>query len=180
MSLANSTITLMTSNERLAGFAGIFAIGERFVLSHLIAIALVAGACSKSPLSKQERIEIDRAEERWNERRPASYTYEVRVICICPQEPGGWTEVKVVGDSVVSSKSLGPAAGGLEAQQKNSWWSVTRLFETVRTARKDDFYSVTASYDDQFGFPTHVAYRCHPDFRDCGTVVEARNLKAVP
>jgi hypothetical protein len=116
--------------------------------SRLIAIALFAGACSGSVpdtseslpgssgrvLTAEEQLEIANAERRWNDRRPASYTYEVRVRCICPRKAGPWAEITVVGDSVVNTKPLRSDPGDLEQLSGLTWPTVPRLFETARTA----------------------------------------------
>lgn len=168
---------------------------EALMHSRLIAVALFTVACSGSVpgtseglpessgrvLSAQEQLELANAERRWNERRPASYTYEVRVRCICPREAGPWTEVTVVGDSVVNTKPLSSDPGDLEQVSGLIWPTVPGLFEKVRTARKEgNYHDVAVSYDDQFSYPVRIAFLCGPDFHDCGTVMEARNLKAVP
>ena len=147
----------------------------------LIVVALVVGACSQSPVGTHEALEIARAEQRWTDHRPASYTYEVRVSCFCPPQLGGWTEVSVVGDAVVSVKSLTPALGHLEPLQLSAWPTVPRLFEVVKAARRGGHIKdVTASYDSQFGYPTSINITCTPDLLDCGSHYEARNFKAVP
>jgi len=146
-----------------------------------LTIALVVGACSESPLSTHETLEITRAEQRWNERRPPSYSYGVRVSCFCAPQLGRWTEVTVVGHAVVSVKPLTAVLGGPEPLPVNAWPTVPRLFEILKTAREDgDITDITASYDSKLGYPTSIGIACTPDVLECGTRYFARNIKPVP
>jgi hypothetical protein len=138
-------------------------------------------ACSLSgPLAADGRRELDNARERWQSRSLKEYTFETRTFCFCDPVISIWTEVRVRNDSIVSATPLTALPQGSTAASTAAFRTVPQLFDVVTASASSSFArTVTATYDDEFGYPRVIDVRCQENVLDCGVTYEARNLRAI-
>ena len=144
----------------------------------LLALLFTLVACGDGPLDPGERREIERARALWEQKRPASYTFEARISCFCDPAIAVWTELLVNGDQVMSVRPLQPLPSGLSGSKPEQWHTVNALFTLIEQAGAASFTKdVSASYDPTYGFPTRIQITCVDNVTDCGSTYEARNLQ---
>lgn len=149
--------------------------------SFRILLLAVLGACSlDSPLGPGERRDLDHARERWQSKAIREYTFETRTFCFCDPAISVWTEVRVRNDSVVAAVPLAALPETYTVASLAAWRTVSGLFSVIESSASSNFTrSVTATYDDEFGYPRLIDVRCHDNILDCGVTYEARNLRRI-
>jgi hypothetical protein len=118
----------------------------------LLALALVAGACTGGPFDASgARGELRAARAVWQRERPADYAYTVGRVCFCGQEVAGPVRVEVRGGQTVSVQPLGGQS--LRQGAFDDLDTVEELFRAVEDAIEADPYQLSAGYDTERGHP---------------------------
>ncbi len=118
----------------------------------LLALALLAGACSDGPFDASgARDELRAARSVWQRERPADYAYTVARVCYCGHEVAGPVRVEVRGGQT-------PLGGqGLREGAFDGLDTVEELFAAVEAAIEADPYQLSAGYDSERGHPLVLA-----------------------
>lgn len=122
----------------------------------LLALALLAGACSGGPFDASgARAELRAARAVWQREGAADYAYTVGRACYCGHEVAGPVRVEVRGGRTVSVQPL----GGMSVRQGafDGLDTVEELFAAVEDAIEADPYRLAASYDPGRGHPLTLA-----------------------
>lgn len=133
--------------------------------SLLVTIAVVGSACS-SPFGLDERLALDVARERWDERPFQDYVFETRHGCFCPLEQVGPVQITVRQGSIESVAMLETG----DAVDPRFWYTIEQLFELIpRFAETDGVEDVNVEYDDTLWYPTSVSVQFGEDVLDAGS-----------
>jgi hypothetical protein len=116
----------------------------------LASVALLGG-CTDPLLPEAE------AAQRWQQRKPASYSFSLGLTCFCGIAVDGFVRITVVNDSVISRTYVRTGAQVEAAPWMSSTLgTVDSLFAIVRDARERSAETIRAEYDAEFGFPAQV------------------------
>src|SRR5690349_9312849 len=98
--------------------------------SILCFLALAIAGCN-DPLGPVDAADLARAERRWNQKRPASYTIEGRISCFCDPVIHYWTRITVRNDQVVAQEWAEPVPAVYQMVSLVQWSTVPGLFTTI-------------------------------------------------
>ena len=133
--------------------------------SLLLAIAVTASACSP-PFGLDERLALDVARERWDERPFQDYVFETQHSCFCPLEAVGPVRFTVRQDTIESVVLL--ETGG--AVDPRFWYTIEQLFDMIPAfADNDEVEDVDVEYDGTLWYPTSVTVGFPDDVLDAGS-----------
>lgn len=156
---------------------------RRSILFLLASVAALACDSADRIAGPRDFRRLDLAEERWQARGFADYTYEIRSTCFCPPELGRWTRVTVQNGRVTSAVPVTPDPF-FPNNTLRYWDPVDSIFASVRhfmlESHQSYYEAVLATYDPALGYPTLVEYRARSTVADAGGVIELRNVRALP
>jgi hypothetical protein len=146
----------------------------------LASVVVLAAGCGAG-LTVPNRIELERAEKLWSEKRPAAYTLEERISCFCEPALNLWTRITVRDDKVVAQEWVDPAPAIFQpVSDMQRWATVPELFAAAREGDASYVKKITVEFDATYGFPTRVHVECQDNILDCGIIYEARKLTTIP
>ena len=118
----------------------------------LAAAMMVVTACSSQT---EQREALTRHQRIWSQQGIKNYQYRLQVNCFCPQEITEPVTVKV-SNGITTSVSY--VATGMPAQSEYfvKYDTVDKLFLIIDNALKQGADEITVTYDETFGFPTHI------------------------
>jgi len=141
----------------------------------LIAGLLLLLAGCTNPFASREERQLRQAEERWESRNIANYTFEMRTGCFCPPEINEWAIVEVRNGQIVSARSLsGVLLSGIALTSRKT---VDQLFDAARPPYEDWVGRVDFEFDSELGYPLKLQLDGKRNIADAGVVYEARNLR---
>lgn len=146
----------------------------------LLLLVTLIGACSLvSPLSPDERRELNAAEAKWKSRAFADYSYEIRVDCFCPAEITRWTRVSVRGGRVIDAQPV-VADPQIPITTLTLWQPIDSLFVVIRRAAADNnsyLEDVDVAFDRVLGYPTRIELRAKSNVADGGALYSLRDVR---
>lgn len=140
----------------------------RMSSSRWLALALAVAAawgCS-SPFDLSERIALDVARERWDNRPFQDYVFDTRHDCFCvgPEQTGP-VRIVVRQDAIVSV-TLIETGGNIPA---DGWYTIDQLFELIPAfAGYGWLEDIDVEYDGTLWYPASVRLRPESGVLDAG------------
>ncbi len=118
-------------------------------------------------------------EHRWTANGPANYQFRLRRSCYCVEQPV--TEVTVSGGTVTEVRDT---TGAMlpDTTWRRYAYTVPELFALIRRDIGSDVWSVSAEFDQRFGFPSHIVVE-NLEITDAGEhldVTDFTELTTVP
>jgi hypothetical protein len=121
-----------------------------------VAQVMVYASCDITG-SDSQRGEYQQAHERWLSKGGPNYTYQFRWSCFCPPNSMRPANVIVRGgaiDSVVFADSSRP----VDRSEYGTYRTIEELFEFVNRELDNDDYSISVTYDAEFGYPRRGSF----------------------
>jgi len=149
-------------------------------MRRLLLLLILLGACSSltSPLSREERRQLDAAEIRWKARTFQDYSYEIRVDCFCAPEITRWTRVDVRGGQVVDAEAV--ESDPFPITTLSLWHPIDTLFAVIRRSAADNssyLDDVDVEFDHTLGYPTRIELRAKKNVADGGALYLLREVR---
>lgn len=133
--------------------------------SLLVTIAVVGSACSP-PFGLDERLALDVARERWDERPFQDYVFEAQHSCFCTPEQVGPVRITVRQGSIESVVLLETGSG----VDSSLWFTMERFFELIPLfGKQNGVEEVDVEYDGTLWYPSSVRVRYGEDVLDAGS-----------
>jgi hypothetical protein len=146
----------------------------------LLLLVTLIGACSLvSPLSPDERRELNAAEAKWRSRAFADYSYEIRVDCFCSPEITRWTRVSVRSGQVIDAQAV-IADPQFPITTLSLWQPIDSLFVIVRRSAADNnsyLEDIDVVFDRVLGYPTRIELRAKSNVADGGALYSLRDVR---
>jgi hypothetical protein len=132
-----------------------------------LALAVVPAWGCSSPFDLSERIALDVARERWDNRPFQDYVFDTRHDCFCvAPEQTGPVRIVVRQDAIVSV-TLIETGGSIPAA---GWYTIEQLFELIPGfAGSGGVEDVDVEYDDTLWYPGSVEVRYEEGILDAGS-----------
>lgn len=127
---------------------------KRFLWNVALAAGLCACAEPGGPLV-EATADLDRAMARWDSANVSSYAFTFRYSCFCPPQVSQEVRITVRHDSVISV--LDTAGVAVDTTWYRNYLTVDRMFASIRITIGNVPDSISASYDAQLGYPTHIS-----------------------
>jgi hypothetical protein len=151
-----------------------------------ISMSVVASlvACDSSGIAgPRDFIRLAEAEERWDARPFADYSFEIRTSCFCPPEINQWTRVSVRNGVVVDADAVEPDPN-FPITTLTYWQPIDSLFSRLRrtmsSGGSDSPYAdVKVTYDAELGYPTRIEYIEKPTVADAASTITVRNVRSL-
>ena len=118
-----------------------------------VLLPLLLTSCS---LFGEKKDAYQRALDRWESRQISNYSFEIQVGCFCTI--AGWTPaLVVVSDNAVVAATRLLDNEPVPQNELSFIPTVDKLFDIIKSARFGGADSISASYDDDLGFPVTVS-----------------------
>jgi hypothetical protein len=91
---------------------------------------------------------------RWERSNISTYTYTTSWHCFCMREYVAQVSVKVVDGEVVEVNFIDPSL--VEVPKPGRFVTIDGLFDHLQNALDQDAFNISATYDDQLGYPVEV------------------------
>ena len=154
----------------------------RVLLMISLSGAAVLAACDSSGIvGPRDFRRLAEAEERWDARPFADYSFEIRTSCFCPPEINQWTRVSVRNGVVVDANAVDPNAHFPITTL--AWWQpIDSLFSNLRRTMSNvsfdsPYADIKATYDPELGYPTRIEYIEKPTVADAAATITVRNVR---
>lgn len=125
---------------------------KRFSLALCTAAALLASACGDSTGPDSD---LQSARARWDQKKPAAYSYTVHRGCFCPPEARGPVTV-VIRNGAVESRRYIDTGALVPDTYAQSFPTVEELFAQIDTLKAQRPVKLEITYDPVYGFPTLI------------------------
>lgn len=130
---------------------------------HIVLVAAAAlAACGDGtrPIA-----ELARAQARWVDHGPSSYSITILRGCECLPEMSG-PVVVVVREGRVESRRYVPSGGPVDATFEDLFPTVDGLFGLIADAAQQDSARLEVTYHPTLGYPTSIVIDYHPVYVD--------------
>jgi hypothetical protein len=91
---------------------------------------------------------------RWERSNISTYSYTTSWHCFCMREYVAQVSVEVVDGEVVEVNFIDPSLG--EVPKPGRFVTIDGLFDHLQNALDQDAFNISATYDDQLGYPVEV------------------------
>ncbi len=118
-------------------------------------------------------VALERAEAKWRERGPKSYTYGVMLTCLC--SPKGMDVRVVDGRAQLPDTATAATKGFHEA-----YGTIEALFERIRRAIDAGGHRVNVKYHDELGYPISAVLDPRRDVIDDEVFIRVTGFRALP
>ncbi|MGQ0645925.1 MAG: DUF6174 domain-containing protein [Gemmatimonadaceae bacterium] len=127
-----------------------------FSLTRAVVTMVLCGACMVfvGPADRDDDFrELVAARARWNTNGVTDYEVSARALCFCAL--GGQTVRVTVRGGRVTSAIVVNTGEPVSANLVSVYRSVEQLFDVIEDAVRNRAHRIDATYDAQYGFPTH-------------------------
>ena len=130
-----------------------------------LALAITGSACSP-PFGLDERLALDVARERWDERPFQDYVFETQHSCFCTPEMVGPVRITVRQGSIESVVLLETGSG----VDSSLWFTIEQFFALIPLfGDQNGVEEVEVEYDGTLWYPASVRVRYGEDVLDAGS-----------
>lgn len=166
----------MSGPARRARGRCVFA-SHTFVRAAALVVVALVGACS-DPLDA-ERDAFRVARSRWERASVEDYAFDYQHFCFCGPDELRQVRIMVYADEVSSATYVD--TGEPTQRPPGDLPTVDDLFEVIGGAIRRDAFSLTATYDEELGYPTgaSIDYRENVADEEMGFVVSGFELVTV-
>ena len=148
----------------------------------VILMTLVLAACTAIGSAMGNSSEIEQNKEKWQDQGISHYRYNLFISCFCvfTEDMPLIIEVqdgKVVSMEFESGKEIDPS---LQADLFDKYATIDRLFAELEADINGAADSVTAKYDETYGFPTEVTIDFVQEATDDELYLTISDFEALP